>query len=626
MSARKKEVKYLNKSFSEFKASLIEFAKTYFPQTYTDFNDADPGSMFMDMSAVVGDVLSLYDSKLYRENLLLQAQERKNLLNIAQAYGYKPKLSVPSTVEIDCYQLLPASGSGQNIAPDYSYAMIFKANSTVQSTEQDVSFTLVDDVNFNINTPSDPTIITVYNYNQTTGAPEFFLLKKKGKCISGQINTVNISVNEAKQFLKVRLNGENFIKIIDVTDADGNEWLEVPYLAQDTVFEQTLNTELVDPLLAQYKSSTPYLLRTKQVPRRFVTRITQTEQVELQFGSGVSADSDGSIIPNPTRVGSPLVDGVSKFETSYDPSNVFLTKTYGQAPSNTTLTIRYLSGGGVSTNVAANTIIKLSNVTLDTPRFPQNTQELNNLIRTSLAINNPERASGGAGPETAEEIRHNAMSALHAQNRAVSISDYIIRAYSMDPRFGSVYKAHIVQDEQLNLYDLQRRVINPFTLNLYTLGQNSDGQLAPLNLAVKQNLKTYLEQYRMATDSINIKDAYIINIGIVFEIIPVPGVNNNEVLLQCIAMLKDYFNIARWQINQPIIVGEIYDKLNDVAGVQHVSRVMINNLYDSSLGYSNVLYNINSATKLGVIYPSLDPSIFEVKFPNRDIIGRIATY
>jgi hypothetical protein len=197
----------------------------------------------------------------------------------------------------------------------------------------------------------------------------------------------------------------------------------------------------------------------------------------------------------------------------------------------------------------------------------------------------------------------------------------------MPAKFGSIAKAYIVPDDQLTQENYQQaRIANPLAMNMYVLGFNQSKQLVSLNQAIKENLKTYLGYYRMLTDAINIKDAFIINIGVEFEVSVLSNYNSNETLLKCINELKIYFNIDRWQINQPIIKSEIVNLLGNVKGVQSVINVKFNNLYETTSNYSGNVYELASATRNGVIYPSLDPSIFELKFPNQDIKGRVVTH
>jgi hypothetical protein len=213
------------------------------------------------------------------------------------------------------------------------------------------------------------------------------------------------------------------------------------------------------------------------------------------------------------------------------------------------------------------------------------------------------------------------------QNRLVTREDYIIRSYSMPSKFGSVAKAYIVPDDQISQNDFETtRIPNPLAMNLYVLGFNQSKQLVELNTAVKENLKTYLDYYRILTDAINIKNAFIINIGIDFEISVLPNYNSNDVLLRCIDAAKTLMNIDRWQINQPIIKSDLVTTIAGIKGVQSVISVSLKNLYDDALGYSGNVYDLTTATRNGVIYPSLDPSIFEVKFPDSDIKGKVVTY
>ena len=250
-----------------------------------------------------------------------------------------------------------------------------------------------------------------------------------------------------------------------------------------------------------------------------------------------------------------------------------------------------------------------------------------NFVKSSVASNNPEAATGGGAGDTIEEIRMNAMANFSAQQRTVTKNDYLIRTLSMPARFGRVAKAYITQDDQISpLTTEANRIPNPLALNLYTLGYNSDKKLSNLNEATKTNLSTYLEQFRMLTDAINIKNAFVINFDLSFEITTYKTYNNEDTLLQCITELKDYFNIDKWQINQPIIISEIENLIGGIRGVKTVEKVELTNKSGIALGYSKYKYSLEAANKKGVIYPSLDPSIFELKYPDSDIKGRVITY
>lgn len=622
-----KDIKYLGRDFDSFKQGLIEFAKVYYPTTYNDFNETSPGMMFIEMASYVGDVLNYYIDSQFKENLVLHAQERRNLLDIASAFGYKPKLSIPAIVDVDVYQLLPATGTGENVTADTTYGLVIDSGMRVRSTVGSVEFTVQESVDFTTNNYLSPTEISVYSIDQSTGAPNYFLAKKKVKAISATPQTATFDIGTAEKFKKILITGNNLVGIDSIVDSDNNTWYEVPYLAQDTIFEKVTNTQLNDPDAAVYSNETPYLLKLKKVYRRFITRIKE-EGIEIQFGSGVTSTPDEELLATPENLGLSLPTGKDDIDASIDPASPLFTKSYGIAPSNTTLTVTYLVGGGVSANVPSNTITEITNVNIQTANLPAATPILNQQIINSLAVNNPTAAGGGKSGESIEDIRQNTLAQFTAQNRAVTREDYIVRAYAMPPAYGSVSKVFITPDEQNNIGtpEVGDTVANPLAMNMYVLGYDNNKNLTTVNRAVKENLKLYLDTYRMLTDSINIRDAYVVNIGLNFDIITLPSFNANEVLLKCVDAMKSYFDIDKWQINQPISLNDVYGELLKVTGVQTVTNVSISNKNDSYSGYSDIVYDISGAIRNGIIYPSLDPCIFEVKYPNIDIKGRIATY
>jgi hypothetical protein len=622
-----KDIKYLGRDFDSFKQGLIEFAKVYYPTTYNDFNETSPGMMFIEMASYVGDVLNYYIDSQFKENLLLHAQERRNLLDIASAFGYKPKLSIPAIVDVDIYQLLPATGTGENVTADTTYGLIIDSGMRVRSAVGSVEFLIQDNIDFTTSNYLSPIEISVYSIDQTTGAPNYFLAKKTVKAISATPQTATFDIGTAEKFKKILITGENLIAVDSIVDSNSNVWYEVPYLAQDTIFEKLTNTQLNDPDTAVYSNEIPYLLKLKKVYRRFITRIKESG-IEIQFGSGVTTTPDEELLATPENLGLSLPTGKDDIDASIDPASPLFTKSYGIAPSNTTLTVNYLTGGGTVSNVPSNTITEITNVSIQTSNLPTATPILNQQIINSLAVNNPTAANGGRSGESIEEIRQNTLAQFTAQNRAVTREDYIVRAYAMPPAYGSVSKVFITPDEQnnINTTELGDTVANPLAMNMYVLGYDNNKNLTTVNRAIKENLKVYLDTYRMLTDSINIRDAYVVNIGVNFDIITLPSFNANEVLLKCVDVMKSYFDIDKWQINQPISLNEIYSELLKITGVQTVTNVSVSNKNDSYSGYSDIVYDISGAIRNGIIYPSLDPCIFEVKYPNIDIKGRIATY
>ena len=618
-----KDVKYLSKDYNSFRNQLIEFAQTYFPNNFNDFSEGNPGMMFLEMAAYVGDVLSFYTDTQLRESFLTLAQTNENLYNLAYTMGYRPKVTTAASTILDISQLVPSKLDEGVYKPDYNYALTVKENSTFTSTEES-TFYITDDVRFGFSSSFNPTNISIYQYD-TLGNPEYYLLKKSVQAISAERNTQTFTVGDPERFRTLTLFGANVISIESIVDSDGNEYTEVPYLAQDTVFEEVENTAANDPRLNQFNQQTPYLLKLKKVPRRFISRVRPNNQLEIQFGAGVSDKADEQIIPNPDNIGLGIKDGRDQLDRAYDPSNFLYTKAYGQVPSNTTLTVTYLTGGGLASNVNSNTIIKPGELTINSN--PNLNTSMLNFIKSTVTSTNIEAAKGGGGGDSIEDIRLNAAATFSAQQRTVTKEDYIIRTLSMPSQFGRVAKAYITQDDQISpLTTEPGRIPNPLALNLYTLGYDFNKKLTNLNTATKTNLSNYLEQYRMLTDAVNIKNAFVINFKLDFEITVFKNYSNQRVLLECITELQNYFDIDKWQINQPILISEVKNLIGGVEGVQTVEKTVFENVSGAEIGYSQYKYGFGKATKNEVIYPSMDPSIFELKYPNTDIKGRVTTY
>ena len=607
-----KDIKYLNKDFTELRSSLVNYAKTYFPTTYNDFTPSSPGMMFMEMAAYVGDVLSFYLDNQFQETYLQYARQTNNLYELAYMFGYKPNVTGVALTDISFYQQVPASGS----FPDFNYALYIEPNARViSSLDSSISFLIEDPIDFSVSSSSDPTEVTIYQ--STAGVPNYFLLKKNRKAISANINSKTYTFSQPNQFTTIGLNDSKIIGILDCFDSDSNQWYEVDYLAQDTIYKSIRNTNTNDPYLSQYQGDTPYLLQLEQVQRRFVTRFLDSGSMAIQFGAGTATDKDEEIIPNPDNVGLGLPFEKDRLTVAYSPNNFTFTRTYGIAPSNTTLTFRYLTGGGVTANVPSNDLTTL-NATTKFINSNLNSTTANTIFNT-LAVTNPIAASGGGDGDTSEEIRQNSSANFASQQRTVTQDDYLVRTLAMPSKYGTVAKAYIEPTKAQTISAGESNSI----LDLYALSNDAQGKLTTASPALKQNIITYLSQYRMVNDSINIKDGFIINIGVNFDIIVLPNYNNNDVLIASILALQDYFRINNWQINQPIILRNLYAILDRIEGIQTVKNIEIVNKVGVNLGYSPYAYDITGATANNVIYPSLDPSIFEVKYLDTDIQGKV---
>lgn len=628
MPVQNKDIKYLGKDFFDFKENLISFAKTYYPSTYNDFTDAQPGSMFIEMASYVADVLGFYLDRNLQETFLAYAKDRDNLIALAYGLGYRPKISAASIATLDVYQLLPSKLSASIATPDYNYTLILDKESAVASnSNSNTQFITQDLVDFSFSSSIDPTEISVYQINGISNLPDYYLLKKSVKAVSGQIKSQDFTFGSPERFPKITISDTDIIYVLDIVDSDGNKWYEVPFLAQNTIFDEVRNIQMNEPNMSAYRNSVPYMLRLKKVQRRYVSRFLNDTSVELEFGSGITSAADEELIPNSDNVGMGLIDSISKLNYAYDPSNFLFTKDYGIAPSNTTLTVRYIVGGGIGANVPSNDITAPKTLYIKTTAMSDSLVDVDvmNRIKASIAFNNPSPASGGGDGDTVDDVRQNALASFSTQMRTVTKDDYAIRCLSLSPKFGTVAKVFPVQDYEINPDQNDTISINPLAISIYLLSYDASKKLIIPSLALKENLKNYLSQYRISTDGITLKNGFIINVGCNFDITVLSGFNSREVLAAALAAVEDYFDITKWSMNQPIIISDIINILSLIKGVQTVSKVEIVNKYGAASGYSVYGYDIQAATKKGIIYPSLDPSIFEIKYPTQDIYGRITT-
>ena len=659
-----RKINYLNKDFSQFRENLINFSKTYFPQTYTDFNESSPGMMFIEMASYIGDVLGYYIDDTLKESLLTTAEDRENLMDIANVMGYKTKPIAPAITQLSVYQTVPSkfNSSAGDYEPDTEYYLRIKQGLQVRSTTAGILFTSTELLDFNDENERE---ISIYQ-RDGQGKPSLYLIKKKVNVISAEVKSITVNFGSTpEEFANINISDRNIIDIYDVRDSDGNKWYEVPYLGQEMVYIDYPTSEQNDKDLAQFKNSVSNILKLIKTSRRFVTRTNSDNTTSLVFGGGTSTN-DETLIPNLKNVGLGLNSSIDRLGASFDPSNFLKSKTYGQAPTGE-FTISYYAGGGVNSNVSTGELVQIDRIEFDEDEnfFTGKKARLFNQTKNSVAVDNEGPARGGRGEESIEEIRQNALANFGTQNRAVTRKDYQVRALSLPTKYGNVAKAYCSADGELDnnspasilsdpqslkqftelVNDLKEKDLtqletqkeiqkflvgkkanideknNPFAINLYVLGYDNNKYLNSLNRAVKENLKTYLNEYRVLTDGVNLIDGFVINIGVDFEIRTYGGYNTREILLNCQQEIQEFFNIDKWSFNQPINISELELIIANVEGVQSVPKCEIVNKCGGT--YSNVKYNISDATKNKQVYPSLDPSVFELKYPNKDIKGRV---
>lgn len=605
-----RDIKYVAREFSDYRQELIEFAKNYFPDSYNDFSPTSPGMMFIEMAAYVGDILSFYQDTQLQETFLQYAKDSGNLYTMAYMMGYRPKTTNVAEVELEITQNVGANPITNT--PNWDQALVVEENSVVTAnTTGNVEFFVENKIDFNFSSSYDPTDVVISQIS--SGVPSEFLLTKKAKAFSGKIKTLTQTYTTAEKFTTITIEDTNIIGVLEIIDDstdDITKWYEVPFLGQDSVFIQESN-------VGDDADKVPNSIQLQKVPKRFVTRFNSEGFLQIQFGAGTVGSDDSTFTPDPTNVGIGTLQGITTLDKAYDPSNFLYTQTYGLAPSKTTLTIKYLVGGGVEANVPANSLTGFTGTVI--------TNTNPNPYENTLAFNNPQPARGGKDGDTVEEIRQNALRSFAEQKRTVTLQDYTVRALSLEPRFGTVAKVFVTQDELTSTKSVTDSIIdsNPLALSMYVLAYNDDKKLITSTTTLKNNLRTYMSYYMPLTDALNIKDAFVVNIGINYDILVRPNFNSRDVLLNCNIALQEYFDISKWNINQPINISTIYSLLDRVTGVQTVSKVEVVNKQGGN--YSQYAYDIKGATRNNIVYPSYDTMIFELKYPNQDIKGRTTT-
>tara|TARA_Y100001938_G_scaffold53479_1_gene74766 strand:+ start:694 stop:2886 length:2193 start_codon:yes stop_codon:yes gene_type:complete len=714
-------VNYSGRDFNDLKSLLMNYAKSYFPNTYRDFNETSPGMMLIELSAYVGDVLNFYVDQQYREMMLPLSEERKNILTLAKSQGYKVNPISPAYAEIEVKTTITADSNGKPNYSDANCCTVDKGMSIASSIDPSLVFETLEIVDFKASSSADiaPVVASV---NDSTGIPTTYNLTRKVRAISGKTITDTFDIGQPKKFKKITLNETNVIEILSVKDSNGNVWYEVESLAQDkvpfikhyssdenrnTVYSNTNNSSVI-------KMPVPYSLEYIKTTKRFVTEIDEDYRTHLIFGNGIlkNGNTFNASFLAIEQVGINLPGGEDNLEKEIDPLLGDAYGTLGEAPSNTTLTITYRIGGGVKSNINSDL---LTNITGKTA-LSGNT--------TTLSVTNPHPSSGGTSGESVEEIRHRAMANIATQNRCVSKEDYEARSLNMPAKFGNIAKVYCArsgairtaQREKLaNLVDNLKMIIDKnyeifdpgisgedknnllsdirvlldadksgglssedfeilyetlemtyqnvtdddrlYTVDLYLLSYDKNKNLTATPNIIKQNLKQYLNQYRLMTDQVSFYDGYVVNFGVIFDIVGQQYENKDEIKLRCIQAIKDYYSVDKMQFKQILYTNDIENLLMDVDGVRAVNYVTLTQNFDynstngatedpvfnpglyttvinsdgttsttSNSGYGyyfdfSKFYGNSAVAGKGIVLPAYEPAVFELKNPNTNIKG-----
>lgn len=619
MAAEFKEntIKYLGKDFQSLKRNLIEYTQAHQSGAIQDYNETSPGMALLELVAYVGDVLSFYQDQQFEELKQVSARQIENVTEFAKSLGYRPAGKRPSrgieTVMVE----VPSTTRAGAIVPDDTYTPVLRAGSKLAGPNG-VIFETLSDVHFSASVPTEDTntyrLLTGSRFDSNTGLPTHFAIRKDVPVIAGETKTDTVYVSSFQPFREIELSEPDVIEIVSVSDSDGNSWNEVDFLVQEHVFDGVVNE-------SSDSSVVPYTMKLRTVPRRFIVdRDPLTEKTSLIFGSGDGLNFDDELVPNVADFALPINGRRSFSSYSIDPQNFLRTRTLGLSPFNTTLTIDYRVGGGPQTNVPAGTVRSFIQADLDFSSTSLSPTIVSD-VRDSIECINKTKIEGGASAESITEIKANAGAFHAAQNRAVTREDYIARLFSLPTKFGKISKAFVTKD-----------IVNETALNIHLLSSDENGNLTQATDTLVRNAKTYLSRYRMMTEGVNLLQTDIINLRLNFGVVISPKFTRSEVLAKCLQALKDEFidpvdGHQLMQPQEPIVLSRLSQVLQNVIGVVSVYDMRVTNVfgnydgldYADNLGNS-VRFDVQSNTKNGIIYcPS--NSIFQVKFPNKDISG-----
>ena len=596
----KRPINYTSRDFESIKNDLENYAKRYYPTTFKDFSEASFGSLMLDLVAYVGDQLSFYADFQANESFLDSAIRYDNVVRLSETLGYKNQGVAKSTGQVAIYMLVPVSPNSRS--PDLDYFPILQQGS-ILSGDNGATYTLINDVDFSDSNNE----ITVARTSPTTGNPTFFAIKAFGQVISGQQYEEQLNVGNYQRFLKLSLSRPNVTEVMSIKDSQGNEYFEVENLSQDVVLSQVQNID------GASREAVPYTMRVTPVPRRYVVEFNSDNTTSVQFGYGSEENLTGNVIADPADVVLNVDSKPYITETTFDPTKLIQTDKFGVVPTNTSLSVVYTAN---TTNIANASVGSVTQLITPKLLFRNRASLVEATISTmvsSIEIDNEQPILGDTAPLTADEVRIRAFGTYAAQNRAVTREDYMNLAYRMPAKFGKIKRANVIRDES----SLKRN------LNLYILSENVNGNLNAPNSVLKQNLKIWLDNYRMINDTIDILDGKVINIGIRYEIIPDLDINRFDLLEQCNKAINDNFLTIKFSIGESVFISDIYKVLNEVPGVTDTKSVEIYNINGGS--YSNYIYNVRANLSNDGRYLKIPAdSAAEVLIPNTDIVGVIA--
>jgi len=602
--------RYLSRDFDSLRATLVNYARQYYPNQIQDFSESSVGGLFLDMAAYVGDNMSFYVDHLYNELNYDTAVEPASIQRLLANSGIQINGASPATVTITVFIEVPVENLDDD-EPNINLLPIIKSGTTFASANA-ITYNLINDIEFLLDDGSgnyilNPNVQKKIGNTNLSGEVTSYILSLGGLCVSGNQTTDIFSIGNFVPFRNLTLRFPNVTEVINVYDSDGNTYYEVGALTHDVVYKNVLNTTSDSDIVKD-------TLKVIPAPYRFTKSTSLLERkTSLTFGGGTADTLEDDIIPDPSEFAIAMPYSKTMSRVPVNPEKLLTTNTLGVAASNTTLTVIYRHGGGLEHNVQANAIRSIVNLIIQFPLNPS--INLSTAIRNTIEVTNLEPALGGEDALTTDELVALIPNVKNSQERIVTKEDLLARIYTMPSNLGRVFRSAIVSNSN-----------NPLATQLFIISRDGNSRLTTSPDSLKLNLKKYLNSYRMISDSIDILDAKVINLQLKFSVVLDPSLNRDSLLSVILASLQAKFDVTKFHINQPIIISEVVNAIYAVDGVIAVDNVQFVNISGvvNNRQYSIETHDVKNYTRRQMIFPPLG-GIFEIRYPEVDIIAKVAT-
>ena len=590
---------YLNRDFQDFRNELVKYAGTYFKDKIQDFSEASMGGLFLDMAAYVGDNMSYYLDHQFKELNPVTVVEASNIETMVRNAGIKINGNSPASVEVDFYIEVPAIQDSVTklYVPDETTLPVIKDNCVV-SSGSGVTFNLAEELDFKEKTPNGTFLAETTPITNASGIISSFVFKMTGLCVSGVVETQTTVVpNSFVPFRTVSIDEPHVSSILRVYDSDGNDYHEVESLSQDTVFKKNRlsNGDTSIEVIA-----TPY---------RYVTETSiNTRETVLRFGSGDGANILEAKVPDASDMALPLYGKQTFSAYSLDPNRLLQTTSLGVSPTNTTLTIVYRHGGGANHNVEPDEIRTVDEI--DMTFLPGVSFATAQEIRNSIGISNPKAANGGAAAPTLNQLKSFVTATRTMQNRIVTTDDLLARIYTLPTEFGIVFRANVLPNPE-----------NALSSILYVVSLDADSKLTTSSDALKKNLSTYLNEFRLIGDAMDILDASIINYQIKVTCRFAHSANKYELISLITREISKLYQRDSIALGKPIVKSDVTNVVINQPGVISCVSVDLVNVAGEIDGreYSTTTKNLEQSLK-DDIYFAEPHEIYELRHPSNDIL------